>query len=106
MLMQRPSVRQFDSRRAIAALLFAAGVIAACLFLANIASVGTVSARPGKAEPGPTAGQEMQPDKAEMTGSAAHGGARGPRFGESRQEAQAASAGCLSCHVGIEHPSM
>ncbi|MGA2539628.1 MAG: multiheme c-type cytochrome, partial [Terracidiphilus sp.] len=105
--MQRPSIRQFDSRRAIAALLFAAGVIAACLFLANIASVATVSAQPGKAEPGPTAGQEMQPDKAEMTGSAAHsGGARGPRFGESRQEAQAASAGCLSCHVGIEHPSM
>ena len=29
-----------------------------------------------------------------------------PQRGESMEQAQAASAGCVSCHVGIEHPSM
>lgn len=29
-----------------------------------------------------------------------------PRYGESEQEANAASTGCVSCHVGIEHPNM
>ncbi|MGD1059804.1 MAG: hypothetical protein ABR992_20635, partial [Solirubrobacteraceae bacterium] len=29
-----------------------------------------------------------------------------PRYGESEQEAQAASTGCISCHAGIEHPNM
>ncbi|MGP0097166.1 MAG: hypothetical protein ACLPHI_09015, partial [Terriglobales bacterium] len=33
-------------------------------------------------------------------------GAGAPRYGESEQEANAASAGCVSCHVGIEHPNM
>jgi len=32
--------------------------------------------------------------------------ARSPRFGESGEEAQAASVGCVSCHVGIEHTNM
>ncbi len=29
-----------------------------------------------------------------------------PQRGESMEQAQAASSGCVSCHVGIEHPSM
>jgi hypothetical protein len=29
-----------------------------------------------------------------------------PERGESQEQAQAASAGCLSCHTGIEHPNM
>ena len=29
-----------------------------------------------------------------------------PVFGETREQADAASAGCISCHQGIEHPSM
>ena len=94
------SIREVPVRRTFAAVLFGLAIGGTGLFMANLAEVGTVEARPGaqaaqqEATP-PAPVQEAVRRKLDM-----------PRYGETQQEADAASAGCMSCHAGIEHPSM
>ena len=98
-------LRQRIQRRAIAAILCASASIAFGFLLANSPGMLTVQAQPGAAQPAQAASTPPPPAPAAQEPPSS-GRRFLPRYGETAEQAQAASAGCISCHVGIEHPNM
>jgi hypothetical protein len=99
--MERLSIRQLAMRRTVGALLCGSAAIGVCLLLGNLASVSTVHAGAASGKPTPQTAPAAAPAQVGATPRT-----HMPRRGESEPEAQAASAGCISCHAGIEHPNM
>ncbi len=110
----RNMLRQVLVRRAAAAGLCASAVIAAGFLLTNSLELPTVSAKAGAklkaqqqetqqgtaAPPVTTAAPEPPEEKKTRFPI------RLPKYGETEEQAKAASVGCITCHTGIEHPNM
>jgi hypothetical protein len=90
------SIRRIVVQRAAG--LLCAAAVAACLFvLADWTRISIVEAGPGARVPRPAKQEETTPQRTSLPV---------PKYGESPEQAQAASVGCVSCHQGIEHPNM
>ncbi len=82
------------TKRRVAAILMSIGAV-------TVVSCATLVATTAAREPRPSPRSSQAASAPSLPVKA-----RGPRRGESPEEAAAASSGCISCHVGIEHPNM
>jgi hypothetical protein len=96
-------LRKNFRRRAAAAVLCAVAPILGAILLANSPSIPAVEARAGAKPPAQSTPVSQPAPAPDQPPSPRH---YLPHYGETEQQAQAASVGCISCHVGIEHPNM
>jgi hypothetical protein len=93
-----PPIRHALRMRKAAALLCGSVVVAMLMLAGSLSTVPAVQARSGA--------PRFAPPASAPQAAGADATTRRPHFGESHEEAQAASVGCMSCHQGIEHPNM